>query len=43
MAQLVGVVEYTDCFSTEGWDSFNEFPEYDTKQSDGEVPVMLDI
>ena len=28
-AQWAGAVEYTDC------------PAYDTKQSDGEVPVML--
>ena len=28
-----GAVEYTDCT--------NECPDYDTKQSDGEVPVML--
>ena len=34
-------VEYTDCIYAEVWDSPNECPRYDTKQSDGEVPVML--
>ena len=33
MAQSAKAVEYTDCIS--------EYPEYDTKLSDGEVPVML--
>ena len=32
LAQLAGAVEYTDCTSG-----------YDTKQSDGEVPVMLEL
>ena len=32
--QLAGAVEYTDCISAAG---------YDTKQSDGEVPVMLEL
>ena len=36
-------VEYTDCFFAEGYDSPNDFPGYDTKQSDGEVPVMLEL
>ena len=36
LAQSAGSVEYTDCFS-------NEYPGYDTKESDGEVPVMLEI
>ena len=35
VAQSVGAVEYTDCF--------NECPAYDTKQSDGEVPIMLEL
>ena len=26
MAQLAGALEYTDCISTEGWDSSNECP-----------------
>ena len=37
-------VEYTNCFSADGWDFLlNECPGYDTKQSDGEVPVMLEL
>ena len=44
IAQLAGAVEYTDCFSTEGYDPPpNECPRYDTKQSDGEVLVMLEL
>ena len=39
IAQSAGAVEYTDCTSAEG--VRNQCPEYDTKQSDGEVPVML--
>ena len=43
-AQSAGAVEYTDCFSAEGQDSPpNECPIYDNKQSDGEVPVMLEL
>ena len=39
-----GTVEYTDCFSAEGQDTPpNEYPGYDTKQSDGEVPVMMEL
>ena len=36
-----GVAEYTDCISAEGQVSPNDCPNYGTKQSDGEVPVML--
>ena len=36
-------VKYTDCTSAEGEDSSNECPRYDIKQSDGEVPVMLEL
>ena len=36
-------VEYTDCVSAEGQNSFNECPAYDTKLSDGESPVMLEL
>ena len=39
--QLARAVEYTDCTSAEEQDSPNKCPGYDTKQSDGEVPVML--
>ena len=45
IAQSAGVVKYTDCFSAEGLDPslHNEYPRYDTKQSDGEVPVILEL
>ena len=36
-AQSAGSVEYIDCISAEGC------PEYDTKQSDVEAPVMLEL
>ena len=39
-AQLAGAVEYT---SAEGYDPSKVCPENDTKQSDGEVPVMLEL
>ena len=35
-----GWVEYTDCTSAEGSPHPTSFLEDDTKQSDGEVPVM---
>ena len=41
IAQSAGVVEYTDCFSAVR--SPYECPGYDTKQSDGEVLVMLEL
>ena len=37
MAQMAGAEEYTDCISP------NECPGHDTKQSDGEAPVMLEF
>ena len=44
IAQSAGVVEYTDCFSAEGYPPpANECPGNDTKQSDGEVPAMLEL
>ena len=44
MAQSAGAVEYTDCFSEEGMKPHSkEWPGYDTKQFDGEVPVMLEL
>ena len=42
-SQSAGDTEYTDCISAEEWDSLNECPEYDTKQSGGETPVMLEL
>ena len=43
IAQSAGGVEYTDCIFAEGWDPLNKCPGYDTKQSDGEVLVMLGL
>ena len=44
LAQLAGAVEYTDCFSAEGSDPLSdECPRYTTKQSDGEIPVVLGL
>ena len=43
MAQSTGDAEYTDCISVEGLDSLNKHPAYDTKQSVGEIPVMLEF
>ena len=43
---MAGAVEYTNCISAEGVrpaPSPNECSEYDTKQSDGEVPAMLEL
>ena len=39
-AEWAGVVEYTDYTSAEGENPPNESPGYDTKQSDGEAPVL---
>ena len=41
MAQSAGAAEYIGSISAEGEDSSNACPRYDTKQSDGKVPVML--
>ena len=44
VAQSTGAVEYTDRISAEGQDpTSNGCPGYDTKQSHGEVPVMLEL
>ena len=43
IVQLAGAVEYIDCFFAEGVPPPRECPVYDTKQSDGEVPVMLEV
>ena len=43
LAQLVGAVEYTKCISAEGYDSPNECPGYDIKQSDGVAPVTVEL
>ena len=36
-------VEYTNYISAEWYESPNECPAYDPKQSDGEAPVMLKL
>ena len=44
IAQLAEAVEYNNWISAEEWDSQpNEHPGYDTKQSDGEVSVILEL
>ena len=43
IAQSAGAEEYTDCTFVEGQDPPNECPGYETKQSDGEVPVILEL
>ena len=43
IALSAGAVEYTDCFAAEGENLPSEYPVYDAKQSDGEVPVMLEL
>ena len=42
-AQLAGAVEYTDCTPAEGYPPANKCPAYDSKQSDGEVPAVLEL
>ena len=42
LAQSAGAVEYTASLESSKIPP-NDCPEYDTKQSDGEVPVMLEL
>ena len=42
-AQLDGAAEYTNCISAQGCNSSNECSLYDTKKSDGEASVMLEL
>ena len=42
-AQLAGAVEYTNCIPTEGKTTPKECPDNDTKQSDCEASVILNI
>ena len=39
----LGGIEYTDDIFAEGQDLLNECPGYETKQFDGEAPVMLEL
>ena len=41
--QSAGAAEYTDCISAERLNFSNECPGYNTKQSDEEAPVMLEL
>ena len=41
--QSTGAVQYTDCIFTGGLRHRNECSGYNTKQSDGDVPVMLEL
>ena len=44
VVQLAGAVEYTDCKSADGLaPPPNECPGYETKQSDAEVPAVLEL
>ena len=43
LAQSAKVVEYTDLIFAEWEDLTNKYPIYDTKQFDGEVPIMLEL
>ena len=44
MAQSVGAAEYTDCISAEVLRlTQNKCPRYDTKQSDGEASIPLEL
>ena len=43
VTQSADATECTDCIFAEEWDSPNECPRYDTKRSDGEVPVMQEL
>ena len=38
-----GALESTDCFSVKGYDNSKECPRYDSKQSEGEAPVILEL
>ena len=40
---MAGAVEYTDCIPAERYDHPNKCPGYDTKSSDGEVLIMLEL
>ena len=43
LALSAGAAEYMDCISAKEYDSPNKCPGYDTKQSDGETSVMLEL
>ena len=43
ISQLTGAVEYTDCIAVEGKTPSQRVSFYDTKQSDGDIPVMVEL
>ena len=43
MAQLAGTEANTKCISAEGYNSPNECTGYDSKQSEGTAPVILEL
>ena len=43
LAQSAGIVEYTDCTSAKVMIPANKCRGYDTKQSDCEIPVMMEL
>ena len=43
MSPLIEAIGHTDCNFTHSKDFPSECPAYDTKQSDGEAPVMLEL
>ena len=43
MTKSAWAAEYTSCISAKEKESPNECPRYDTNQSDGETPVMLEF
>ena len=42
-AKSAGAVKYTDYTSEERQNTSNECPGYNTKQSNGEIPVILEL
>ena len=43
MVQSAGAAEYTVSISAEAYDTPNECPGYDCKQSDSEAPVIQEL
>ena len=43
LVQSSGAVVYTNCISADGCVFLNECPRYDTKQSDGDGSVNLEL
>ena len=43
LAQSAGAAEFTDFISAEEFDTDDKSVIYDTKQSDGEAPLMLEL